>query len=72
MHQFGKGCSEVVVLLVELALGADDDAHVGERGGFGIGAGRITVELGRVNGSGLRRGADSGRRVLGEEHAGEE
>ena len=71
VHQFGEGGGEVVVLLVELALGADDDAHVGERGGLGVGAGRIAVKLGRVNGSGLRCGADSRWRILREERAGE-
>ncbi len=38
------------ILFVESHLGAHDDAHVGERGSFGVGACRIAVELGSVGG----------------------
>ena len=62
----------MAVLLVERRLGADHDAHVGERGGLGVGASRITGEFGRVAGSaGLRRrGAAERAAILGGEGEG--
>src|SRR5258705_13388384 len=41
VDEFSEGGGEVVVLFVELALGADHDAHVGKGSGLGIGAGGV-------------------------------
>src|SRR5580658_2898856 len=58
VDEFGERSGKVVVLLVELVLGADYDPHVGQSGRFGIGAGGVSVEfrlVGRSGGS-LRDG----------------
>ena len=54
----------MAVLLVEKHLGAHDDAHVGKRGGFGIGVGGIAVEFGCVGGGVLLGGKRRRRGVL--------
>lgn len=60
VHEVSESSGEVVVLFIELALGTDDDAHVSEGRGFGVGAGRIAGELGFVGGSrGVRFGHGS-------------
>ncbi|SPE34304.1 hypothetical protein SBA2_890006 [Acidobacteriia bacterium SbA2] len=38
VHEFCERGGEMIVLLVELALGADDDEHVADREVFGVGA----------------------------------
>jgi len=53
VNQFGERSSVVVILLLEAVLGADHDAHVGERGSFGIGAGRVAGELRLIGARGL-------------------
>ena len=41
VHQFGERGGEVVVLFLEAMLCAEDNAHVGEGGGFRVRAGRV-------------------------------
>ncbi len=50
VDQFGQCDGEVIVLFFEAVLGAQDDAHVGEGSGFGVGAGGIAGEFGLVGG----------------------
>src|SRR5258706_10619237 len=50
VDEFGERSGEVAVLLVELALGAENDAHVGESGGFRVGAGGVAGEFRLVGG----------------------
>src|SRR5438445_2688478 len=52
VNQFGQGCRVVVILLVELLLCPDYDAHVGKSGGFGVGACGVALELWLVGGRG--------------------
>ena len=48
MHELGERGSEVVVSSFELALSANHDVQVSERGEFGVGTGRIAAEFGLV------------------------
>src|SRR5258706_8972829 len=57
--EFGERSGEVAVLLVELALGAENDAHVGESGGLRAGAGGVPWGVRLVRGG---RGANGGSR----------
>ena len=60
VDEFGERRGVVVVLLVELALGAENDAHVGEGGEFGVRAGGVAGEFLLVGGGGsLCRGRES-------------
>src|SRR5208282_3788059 len=52
VHQFGERSCEVSVLLFETVLGAQNYAHVGEGGGFGVGAGGVAGELWLIDGGG--------------------
>jgi len=72
-HAFGEGSGvdelgerrgKVAVLLLEVVLGAEDDAHVAEGGRFGIGAGGISGELWLV-GRDRSLGGESRRREHG-------
>jgi len=60
----------VVILLLEAVLGADHDAHVGERGSFGIGAGRVAGELRLIGARGLSGYKRSERKHTGAEKEG--
>ena len=45
VDEFGQGSGEMAILFLELVLGAENDAHVGEGGRFGVGAGRVAGEF---------------------------
>ena len=51
VHKFGQRRGIVAVLLVEQFLGANDNAHVGQCGGFGVGASGIASEFWCVSGT---------------------
>ena len=54
VDEFRQSGGEVAVLFLKAMLGAQHDAHVSEGDSLGIGAGRITGELGLIRGSGSR------------------
>src|ERR1700683_187344 len=73
VNQFGERRGEVVVLLVELVLGADHDSHIGKGCGLGIRAGGVAAKFRLIGwGRGLRRRGrrSGGRRLLREEGGG--
>ena len=45
VDEFGQRCGEVAVLLIEVVLGAENDAHVGERRGLGVRTSGVSGEF---------------------------
>jgi hypothetical protein len=52
VDEFGEGCGEMAVLFIELALGAENDAHIAKGGGFRVRACGVAGKFWLVGGGG--------------------